>query len=956
MSGSRSERQSSRRKLNRKSVLGALLGLTLTVGMFPSSMAVADTPDPSDTASAAESSVSSSPELTETPNESTIGSSSSEGTTSSSAQESTVGSAVETQAAVGAGPAQAEIYLLGPDGASAPYVYWTVEDESDNPVAGAVFSLERRTTQWTGTRTVTDCETVGCTGVDRDSDQGEFLAKWIGSDNPGSAPGGTTITAGNRYRKQPVTAPAGYTWVSNTDWVDSNNRTWQGSGDSRTLDFGTFTVRKLEPGSYQPTCSAGDIYAISAAGQLQQVAPGSTKLLGTSAGRTYMNGLGIGSGGGLVYALQRSNDSGTEQNGTVWQFDTTTGQWSSTGASTSDLGGNTGTNLIGGAVDLSTGLYYFGGFTSNGNFKVYEYNPSANPRIKLKATVQTTATSSANGDIAFDAAGNFYIVHGSGNQSIVYSVTRDAFQGANGGTISSSATNSFNTSSDVNGVAFDSSGKGFLGSASTLRSYDQPNWSNGTNVASGFSSTDLASCSSPPTVVIEKEVVGGRVNDTDQFRLTLNQGGTLLGEATTTGSAVGIQSERIGPLPTVRNVELKFAESPSGTTNLAEYVSAYQCTVTYLDGTVQTLDEVTGTSGSVTIPTSGEAVRCVLRNSPLIASVSIHKEVTDEYGENPAPRKDWTVGATATATGTGTVTGVPAVATQQTNSEGDASWKFTFGGKNDNATINVLEQMQDGYEFLEGRCEVTKLTGARTTVDLTGPASTSLTDIAAGDKVDCTYTNKVTPQRSTLTLVKVVTNNFGGTAGVDDFGLTAKPGDGEVISFNSGEKKDVDPGTYLIGETLRPGYERVSLVCSAGDETRPVTDSKVDVATAQDVVCTLTNQDKPGSVTWSKVDEEGGLLAGAVWTLAGPDQGTEVDIEDCVAASATSCTGLDKDPAVGQFKVEDLAWGSYILTEKTAPPGYQRTGENFEFTITGDALEISLDEIANEQQTGVILP
>ena len=59
MSGSRSERQSSRRKLNRKRFLGALLGLTLTVGMFPSSMAVADTPDPSDTASAAESSVSS---------------------------------------------------------------------------------------------------------------------------------------------------------------------------------------------------------------------------------------------------------------------------------------------------------------------------------------------------------------------------------------------------------------------------------------------------------------------------------------------------------------------------------------------------------------------------------------------------------------------------------------------------------------------------------------------------------------------------------------------------------------------------------------------------------------------------------------------------------------------------------------------------------------------------------
>lgn len=116
------------------------------------------------------------------------------------------------------------------------------------------------------------------------------------------------------------------------------------------------------------------------------------------------------------------------------------------------------------------------------------------------------------------------------------------------------------------------------------------------------------------------------------------------------------------------------------------------------------------------------------------------------------------------------------------------------------------------------------------------------------------------------------------------------------------------------------------------------------------------NRDKPGSVTWSKVDEQGSLLAGAVWTLAGPDEGTDVDIEDCVAASAAACTGLDKDPAAGLFKAEGLSWGDYILTEKTAPPGYQRTGQNFEFAITGDALEISLEEIANEQQTGVILP
>jgi hypothetical protein len=125
-----------------------------------------------------------------------------------------------------------------------------------------------------------------------------------------------------------------------------------------------------------------------------------------------------------------------------------------------------------------------------------------------------------------------------------------------------------------------------------------PGWTGRKTVTSSLGhSTDLASCGSPPTIAIEKVVQGGRAQQGDQFKLTLNQGGTQIANATTTGNAAGVQPDRIGPLPTVRGVPLTFAESAAGTTNMSYYASSYRCLV---DG-VQTT-QGNGISGSITIP------------------------------------------------------------------------------------------------------------------------------------------------------------------------------------------------------------------------------------------------------------------------------------------------------------------------------------------------------------------
>lgn len=853
---------------------------------------------------------------------------------------------------------------VGPDGGTAPYVYWDVRDTDGNLVPGATFRFQYRTdgswTTGTSADPIADCAASSCaaTSLDRDTDGGEWLLT-----HRGYAAGTNNtnrLSDGSNYRVQQVSPPSGYVWVvsgDNTQTIGAANEingTWNDQNGNLTHNFGTFTVRKIVTTA---VCEPGYVYGVSAAGQLQQVAPnGTVTNVGTSAGTTNFNGLGMSLGGERIYGLQRSDGSGTAQNGTVWVYDTASGVWTSTGSSTSSLGNNynTSTNLVGGAVNLLNGLYYFGGFMSNGNFRIFEYDPSkpANSRISLKGTVVTAATTSANGDFAFDAAGNLFVVHGSGTTSTVYSVTSATFLAATGGNMQTSSSNGFTTMGNVNGIAFDSAGKGYLASGTEIRSYNMPGWTGGSTVtSSNYSGTDLASCSSPPTITIEKVVEGGRVNATDQFTLTLNQGSTQIANATTTGNASGVQAQRIGPLPTVRNIPLTFAETAAGGANLANYATSYRC---LLDG-VQ-FAEGNATSGSVTIPSGGQEVICQIFNSPLIANVTIHKDVVDANGENSVAKSGWTVGATAAAT-TGSVTAQPTATTQQTNASGNATWSYRFGGKNHVATVSVREQMQSNYAFVSGVCLVTHLDGTTREVALASASSQGLTGIVPGDKVECTYVNQLLV--TNLTLTKDFDINYGAPANAGDWTLTAAPATGSTLQFESGQTQTVTAGNYTLGEFLKgsaagteTGYDWTSTTCKVTDRHGATSNlaisssNGITIAAGDRVECTLTNADKPGSVTWQKSDGQGLALDGSEWSITGPNGA--IAVIDCTTGDCAAAA--DKNPTAGQFLVQELAWGDYTLVETKAPPGFQLDETVHEFTISGSALNASFDEnMVNEQ-------
>lgn len=882
-----------------------------------------------------------------------------------------------------------------PDGGVAPYVYWDTRDADDSSLrGGATYELQGPRTSssglfgieynvsWNSSVTVTDCVAATCAGPDLDPDPGEFLVKKIGTHN---------ISSSNRYRVRQVTPPTGYNFTdSSNGWKEipgsRNTPTgWSGSG---TYDFGDFRVRKIP--SKSPICEAGYVYGIRKDGQIVQVAPGGTvtTLGSNSANGSSFNGLGIGTNGSPVYAYSRSgsgNNEASDSRPRIYVYNVQDGKWSSTGVRVPEAN-TSNVTFVAGAVDLKTGKYYLGGFNNDGKqFRIWEYAGSGNPVFKGYINTSTNSGGSNNGDLAFNSNGDMFVVRGSDSQTTVFSVTAEALATATGSSstpIPSSFSRTVTTMSDVNGVAFDSSGKVFLGAGSDVRSYDMPNWSGSTSVTSSLASgsntsTDLATCSSPATITIEKYVQGARVNNGDQFKLELKQGTQLLGTATTTGNQPNVQAEHIGPQPTARGVTLTFTESAAGTTDVNKYASSWSCEV---DGEPLPGASGSGKSGSVTIPARGESVVCRFTNAPLVANVKVSKLVTDALGENPQPKQGWTVNAEAAATAD-TVTSDPSGSTpQQTNSSGSAAWNLAFGSTNSRAKVTVSEEPQDGYEFQGGQCVIAHLDGTVSEADLNGPDRTELAGIAPGDSVDCTYVNKLIPDPK-LTLKKEVVNPATGSgyAVATDWTLTAKDEEGDpTISGVSGNEsvtgQEVPAGTYNLTEQFSStpdksaGYEWTNLQCvdGAGGEVVQdvsitdgvVTSASVTLQSTSDVTCTFTNTAKRGMATWSKVAEgSDSLLSGSEWKLTGPDAGTVAPITDNIGDPNYS--GLDKDPAAGKFKLEGLAWGDYTLVETKAPAGYRILEDPIAFNVGPSSpaqLSWDLGPIDNEQREGPNLP
>ena len=116
----------------------------------------------------------------------------------------------------------------------------------------------------------------------------------------------------------------------------------------------------------------------------------------------------------------------------------------------------------------------------------------------------------------------------------------------------------------------------------------------------------------------------------------------------------------------------------------------------------------------------------------------------------------------------------------------------------------------------------------------------SAIDLGPGETVTCTFTNT---KESTLTVNKIVNNNFGGTATIPDFILYI-----DGIPIISGQATTTSIGQHMVSEDQLPGYSATF----GGDCD---VDGKVTLAPGENKTCTITNDDMAADLTVEKILE-----------------------------------------------------------------------------------------------------
>ncbi|MGO4535266.1 DUF7927 domain-containing protein [Leifsonia sp. 2MCAF36] len=168
-------------------------------------------------------------------------------------------------------------------------------------------------------------------------------------------------------------------------------------------------------------------------------------------------------------------------------------------------------------------------------------------------------------------------------------------------------------------------------------------------------------------------------------------------------------------------------------------------------------------------------------------------------------------------------------------------------------------------------------------------------------------------------------------------------------------------GTLQPGESATITYSVTVNSPDLGDHTlvnAAVSESRGSTCTVgtADPRCTTLVRVRVIDLLWHKVDETKAknLLTGAAWSLtpvgtAGKPIGPAIDVSDCRAESAASCTGADRDPIGGLFQLTNLGPGTYHLVETQAPVGFLIDSTPILVTISRGATTVMLPDVANKQ-------
>lgn len=681
-------------------------------------------------------------------------------------------------------------------------------------------------------------------------------------------------------------------------------------------------------------CERGYVYSMGQPdGIIREIAPdGTVTPVGGAWAGTNLNSLAIDRGGAHAYAVERFSDVYNNANTVAARgYDAATGAFTnlSQAQTLPELTGgdhNTRGSIVAGAVDLKTGTYMIGGFAAElvgWNqyeivFVVYRFvpEPPANGTFVKLGVIRTGETfrrnavkPARNGDMAFDNEGNLFFLRSGTDDLNIFSVSAEELENATGGDLRASATPVAQKAlTNVNGIAFDADGTVYLGDYNRVERYDPITWEHlGTRTSRLERSSDLASCSSPSSLTVRKDVVS-RAQSSDQFTISMSEGAAEIGSATTTGSGLGIRPEQVGPFPVRSGKTYSFAEAGASGTDLTAYDSEWSCH-DLTSGT--TLASGTGTAGEITVPApqpaSGSSIVCDLKNSAR-STLTLTKAFENSFGGSDDPSV-WELNATPD--GGGPI----AFASGETKAVGAGG--FTVG-----------EAARPGFTLESVECS---------TPDGAVPVDADhRVEVGPSEDVSCVLTNADLPGSVTWNKVDEFTGDH--LAGAQWL-LTGPGGDIEVTD-NTGQAgytgRDTDDragrfhveqlhhGAYELRETVAPdGYE-----ISAPD---PIAFSitaealEVSLPSVPNRLLLEFGLKKFSLASASQAQPE--LLDGAAFEVRRDEAG----------GPGAPIQGAVVGTSAGEFSLTGLTPGKYWLVETASPEGYATLVDPVAFTVTHDA-------------------
>lgn len=565
-----------------------------------------------------------------------------------------------------------------------------------------------------------------------------------------------------------------------------------------------------------------------------------------------------------------------------------------------------------------------GDATATQGFRLYSYDGTSVTHVGDVPIWNSTAKAAVNGDIAFDPAGNLYILYNplGNSQYKIVPVVSENLGSPNGGKIDSQFAKTLNLPGGViagaktqtNGIAFlangelvveiasenvydpkatyvridPATGKALGGTKSFYQGQDSVKFENGgwTDWLYG-GQTDLASCANFSTLKLLKDLPQGRAAKGDQFQLEIHgdtgaqQKWDRLTWNVTAGDKDGVQARVAGPIVARQGKTFRLGEV--ATADLGHENTKFE---------YYTLDK-----------DHAPKLECVDQDGVSLPSRNI-KPVPDSETRGPNDERAWDVTIPE-----GEAKQISCTITNEPY-RGDLRWtKVAREIDPETGKSNIISLGASVWSLLnENKQVIPKYRG-----------------ISYDNFADCELTEE------NCQAADADSDNATGK-----FRVTALPYGTYYL------REDVAPKGYeKLAEPIKFTFDRNGIHYDSFDEL-----NRYNKDTNTFNLGRILNEKLKGSVKWNKVDPEKDnlLLGGSEWKLY-KKNGNEKEqpgvlIEDNTGQEGYE--GRDTDTLPGAFEVKDLDFGTWVIEEIKAPEGYRNTQPTYEFEVTEDKPEATV--------------